>query len=388
MKKNLVPLMLFCLVFLAYSIYFVKVINSTDRLEPNSIAKSVKRSLEQAEMSKEKAGVSGSRQTAVTVTPTTGTEPMKRYVNYTWLNVRKDDTLSSPVLEKIVRDDEVLVLSYPSTSWAYIKTKAGTKGYVASRYLSEAPSQSIRQSPVAVAIPTPPKTPAPVSTVMVAPTSFKIPTITYHHITDEKGYSESLALAVVNFDSQLDYLVGHHFKSYTFYDLKAMKDGKMAQDKGVILTFNDGYADAYLAAQHLNGKGLKGVFFIITSKVGTPGYLDWRQIKKMRGWGMEIGSSGVNGADLSHATEFYINDELKTSKATIEAQLGEPVITFAYPSGRYTTAVMKAVEAAGYLFARTVNTGSRYTSKDLYQIPTLRVFSPAASNQFRAWLGE
>jgi peptidoglycan/xylan/chitin deacetylase (PgdA/CDA1 family) len=238
-----------------------------------------------------------------------------------------------------------------------------------------------------------PTTPAPSTPSVTVNESelmiFDIPVITYHHISDNvDNFSRNLVLPEINFNAQLDYLVSNNFKTYTFYDLKAIQAGqKKADENAVILTFNGGYDNAYVAAQHLNGKGMKGVFYITTDKVGQEGFLDWRQIKKMRSWGMEIGSQGVNGANLATSTDFYITDEVTRSKEIIEKELGEKIISFAYAAG-YTKNVMDKVEAAGYLFARSIDSGSRYSNKQLYQIPTLRVFFPAGANQFRAWLGE
>lgn len=396
-NKNLLPLALFCIVFLAYSIYFVKVINTADRLEPNSIAKNIKRVIEEREM--EKNELEGKN---IVLSPESILkEPLTRYVNYTWLNVRSEPSLGSAVVEKILQNDGVQVLGYPSSSWAYVKTKSGTKGYVARRYLSDKPTPGAEKPAVAVTTPAVPTPPAPVSKPVVEskpvavaePASkeiFEVPIITYHHILDNVGqYSDSTALPEVNFIAQLDYLAGNGFKTYTFYDLKAIAEGKMpAVEKAVILTFNGGFADAYKAAQHLNGKGLKGVFYITTSKVGTEGYLDWRQVKKMREWGMEIGSQGVNGANLAQSTDFYITDEAVRSKEIIEKELGEKIVSFAYAFGGFNQKVMDAVKAAGYSFARTNQSGSQYSEKQFYMLPTLRVFNPAGANQFRTWLGE
>lgn len=392
-NKNLLPLALFCIVFLAYSIYFVKVINTADRLEPNSIAKNIKRVIEEREM--EKNELDGKD---IVLSPESILkEPLTRYVNYTWLNVRSEPSLGSAVVEKILQNDDVQVLGYPSSSWAYVKTKSGTKGYVARRYLSDKPSPAAEKPAVAVTKPVV-TTPAPVAVSKPVVTTakplssevFEIPIITYHHILDDVGnYSDSTALPEVNFIAQLDYLAGNGFKTVTFYDLKAIREGKMSEpEKSVILTFNGGFADAYKAAQHLNGKGLKGVFYITTSKVGTDGYLDWRQVKKMREWGMEIGSQGVNGANLAQSGDFYITDEVSRSKEIIEKEIGESIVSFAYAFGGFNQKVMDAVEAAGYSFARTNQSGSQYSEKLFYMLPTLRVFNPAGANQFRTWLGQ
>jgi peptidoglycan/xylan/chitin deacetylase (PgdA/CDA1 family) len=409
-KANLLPLALFCIVFLAYSIYFVKVINTSQQLEPNSIAKTVQRVVEQNRLDSE---IEGNNGTMMLKSETLLKEPVDRFVNYTWLNVRKDPSLASAVVEKIIKNDKVQVLGYPSSSWAYIRTTAGTKGYVARRYLSDTPlaqdtmitSAPVTQPPKAPTppkVPTPPKAPTPPAATLTppvvtppaaatdtAPVIYDIPVVTYHHISDNvDNFSRNLVLPEINFNAQLDYLVEKNFKTYTFHDLKAIASGKMkAQENSVILTFNGGYDNAYTAAQHLNGKGLKGVFFITTDKIGQEGFLDWRQVKKMRSWGMEIGSQGVNGVNLAASTDFYITDEVTRSKEIIEKELGEAIVSFAYSAG-YTKNVMDKVQAAGYLFARSNDSGSRYSDKQFYQIPALRVFFPAGANQFRAWLGE
>ncbi|MGE3278765.1 MAG: polysaccharide deacetylase family protein [Candidatus Altimarinota bacterium] len=398
-KANLIPLALFCIVFLAYSVYFVKVINTSEHLEPNSIAKNVQRVLDQRSL---EAGKNGDQMALPSESLLK--EPVTRYVNYTWLNVRKEPSLASSVVEKIVKNDQVQVIGYPSSSWAHIRTNAGTKGYVARRYLSDAPLQedkpiaavptpAVPKAPEAPTIPTPPpaapveQTPAPAASATVI---YDVPVITYHHVSDDvENYSRNLVLPEINFNAQLDYLVANGFKTYTFFDLQAVTSGKKNADpKAVILTFNGGYDDAYIAAQHLNGKGMKGVFFITTDKIGTEGYLDWRQVKKMRSWGMEIASQGVNGANLLSAGEFYREDEIQRSKKIIEEQLGEAIISYAYADGGYNKSIADTVKEAGYVFARTSESGSRYSNKQLYWIPTLRVFFPAGANQFRAWLGE
>lgn len=388
-KRNLLPLALFCLIFLAYSLYFVKVINTTEQLEPNSIAKTIKRAIE----NRQDPDASPTAEVVETLS-----EPITRYVNYRWLNVRENPFIGSKTLEKIYKDEEVKVLSYPTSGWALIQTTEGNKGYVARDYLSDTPSatNTIVEEPVtvpetpSVAVETPVETPTPVVSVVGEQKIFDVPVITYHHISDQTSlYPPSMVLPEINFFAQLDYLVENGFSTYTFRDLDAARKGIMnLSDKAVILTFNGGYEDAYIASQHLNGKGLKGVFFITTDKIGTEGYLEWKNVKKMHEWGMEIGSAGVTGASLLASGEYYVRDEVFRSKQIIDAELGSPIITFAYSNGSYNDSVKAIVEEAGYLFARSSNDGSRFTDKQFFEIPTLRVFFPAGANQFRVWLGQ
>lgn len=363
--KALLPVSIFCVIFLIYTIYFVKVVNTTKTLPPNSIARTVKQLIEERK---------GEAITPVTIVPEkksiekkamTETSLGTKYVNFAWLNVRKDPNLVAKLLEKLNQGDSVTVLGNPSPSWTYVKTSSGIKGFVASKYLSD-------EAPKALAL---------------TPSLFEIPIISYHHVSDDKSIAEELNLPVINFLAQLDYLVGNGFQTLTFYELKKIHEGSLeAPKKAVILTFDDSYDDHYPVAKHLNGKGLKGVFFVITDRIGSKGYLSWEQVKKMRSWGMEIGSHGVKSADLVASTDYFINDELVRSKKIIEEKLGENIVSFAYPAGRYNNKVAELAGKAGYPFARTIDAGSRYTESQFLKLPTLRVFSPAGAKQFKVWL--
>jgi peptidoglycan/xylan/chitin deacetylase (PgdA/CDA1 family) len=407
-KKTIIPLVMFATVFLIYSIYFVKVVNQQRRLEDDSIAKSVIRVMSHqertTEMKEQQEQMKNQiKQQKVTTPPesvtsdpkklpTVANEELVRYVNYTWLNVRSEPTLASPVVSRLDRNDRVFVTELTTASWAKIRSEDGTEGFVARRYLSTRPLEveTAKVPEVAESVSTVPVS-APVSQdpVVGVPELYTIPIISYHHITDKVGiYAQNLVLPERNFIAQLDWLVANGFETLTFADLKLIKEGKKSMtDKQVILTFDDGYDDAYLAAQHLNGKGLKGVFFVISDSVGSTGYLDWRQVKKMTEWGMEIGSHGKSSANLLTAGAFGLQQELEESKKTIEAQIGKPVISYAYPDGGYTEAVMVEVQEAGYSFARSTRSGSQYIQREFYQLPMLRVFPTAGAKQFSAWLG-
>lgn len=407
-KRNLAPLILFCVVFLAYSLYFVKVINSTERLEPNSIAKTIKMAIENS---------NGTDNGTVESVVTPGNDvvndgrletALKQYVDYQWLNVRENPTLASTVLEKVFEGEEVMVTAYPTNSWAKITTSSGTEGFVASRYLSdEAPQPKIadvESTPTEAPAESTPEAPAaePVAEEPVVETAttsedpvdetplviYDFPVITYHHISDDtEFYPDSMVLPEINLTAQLDYLNEAGVQTYTFRDFKTRLESEQpAPANGVILTFNGGYDDAYRAAEVLKERNQTAVFFVSTDMIGTDGFLTWDQVKELRSWGMEIGSMGVTGAYLPTQTEFYIRDEIIRSKDILEQQLGEAIVSFAYSSGGYTDAIVEVVREAGYDFARSANDGSRYTSDELFTLPTLRVFFPAGRRQFQAWL--
>lgn len=406
-KTSLLPLIVFCIFFLAYTIHFVLVVNNEmGRLENNSFIKSAQRMMDdKAPSAVKKPAPVVQRKTPPPVrekkvevvevkeVPTEEDkklpppqEKLVRYVNYTWLNVREQPTLASSVIEKLTRNDEVEVIELTTASWAKIVTPQKTEGYVARRYLSSRP---VQEEKVASIVPEKTEAPPNEETVTNIPDLYTVPIISYHHITDTVGvYARNLTLPEKNFIAQLDWLIANDFETLDFRDLKAISEGKKKMTtKQVILTFDDGYDDAYTAAMHLNGKGLKGVFYIITENVGEDGYLDWRQIKKMNDWGMEIGSHGVTSANLAFTSDVFIQKELEDSKKKIEEEIGADVVSFSYPAGGYTNEVMADAKEAGYSFARSIRSGSQYLKNEFYQLPTLRVFPPAGARQFSAWLG-
>ncbi|MDP3975838.1 MAG: polysaccharide deacetylase family protein [bacterium] len=356
-KTHLLPLILFCVVFLAYVLYFVKVVNQDIQLERNSIGKLMKRSMELSDRELNMGETSPASNPSFS-------GAQAQYVDFTWLNLRKEPDLGSELMERLEQGDEVAVIEYTTPDWVHVRTASGADGYVARRYLSEAKP--------------------------VAPHSIEVsdlPIVTYHHVTDDvESFLENLTLPVNNFLTQLDYLVDHQVVTMTFSDVQQIRDGvRQLPEHAIVLTFDDGYADHYQVAQHLNGKGMKGVFFVIPDLIGQDGYLSWTQLQKMVSWGMEIGLH--NNADLTTAGPNYLTDFIGNSKTLLESQIGISVIAYAYPSGRYSEAALEALKALGIQFARTLNPGNLQLLKDKpLELFTFKIPSPqAAARQFQAW---
>jgi peptidoglycan/xylan/chitin deacetylase (PgdA/CDA1 family) len=405
-KTHLIPLVLFCIIFLLYTIYFVKVVNTNIQLEPNSIAKTIVRSIENnVERKNNKAKkapdvlANSSSAEAVpgdkTVKKGTGffdkfkegnfltrKSEIIRYVNFKWLNLREEPNLGSPILEKLTKDDELSVIAFTSADWAHVKSPTGKVGYVARKYLSESSSTEINitenikpslSDPVAIG----------------ERRIYDIPIITYHYISDELGNRpRNLTLPVKNLTSQLDHMIASGYESITFDDLKDIASGDKKYndgDKLLMLSFDGGYAEHYVnAAQHLNGKGMKGVFFVDPEKIGTEGYLSWKELRNMDDWGMDIELRQQVG--ISSGSTAYLKDYIARAKETLEAELDKDIIAYAYPSGKYSSNTIMALKALGFEFARTLNSGNLQLLKETpYQLYTFIVYFPAGPKQLMAW---
>ncbi|MEI9478941.1 MAG: polysaccharide deacetylase family protein, partial [Deltaproteobacteria bacterium] len=92
-------------------------------------------------------------------------------------------------------------------------------------------------------------------------------------------------------------------------------------------------------------------FFIATDKIGTSGYLGWKELREMSDSGLiTIGSHTRSHPWIPTISvdEKKLWDELKGSKDILEKGLGKPVDFICYPSGAFNDLAKDAVRMAGY----------------------------------------
>ncbi|MBI4609207.1 MAG: polysaccharide deacetylase family protein [Candidatus Rokubacteria bacterium] len=80
----------------------------------------------------------------------------------------------------------------------------------------------------------------------------------------------------------------------------------------------------------------------------------WEMVAEMCRAGMTIGSHTRSHVLLPNEHEEKVLEEIAGSRRELESRLGVPVNHFAYPSGRFNAAVVRAVAARGYRFGYTV----------------------------------
>lgn len=179
-------------------------------------------------------------------------------------------------------------------------------------------------------------------------------TLLYHLVMDEP-YSEYTYLFVREdaFEAQLKEIQKQKLETYFADEPERAENGK-----GVVLTFDDGYADNYTTVFPLLKKyNMKATIFLITDMIGTEGHLTEEQIKEMSESGLvHFGSHTVSHAKLDSLTEYQIQQELLNSKDIIEDITGAPVKALAYPNGIYTEKAEQIAMALGYRYAYTTDT--------------------------------
>lgn len=209
-----------------------------------------------------------------------------------------------------------------------------------------------------------------------------VPILMYHYISDpppgSDKYRWALSVTPANMDAQMGYLQKAGYHTITLYDLyDYLTQGKPLPERPIILTFDDGYVDAFTVAMSILQKyGFVGTFFVLTGpadRAGAGGYLTWEQIGQMSAAGMDIELHGREHYDLRNRRSDFLEDQIVGGKQLLEAHLGRPVRWFAYPSGRYDAAVMRAVASAGFWGAVTTIPGRTHTAAALLEMPRVRI---------------
>jgi peptidoglycan/xylan/chitin deacetylase (PgdA/CDA1 family) len=149
--------------------------------------------------------------------------------------------------------------------------------------------------------------------------------------------------------------VGSHIQDDTGAQLYTVSVERFREQMGLvkassaIITFDDGFVDNYtIAYPILKELGLKAHFFVITSKIDSPGYMSWKQIKELLREGMTIGSHGVSHKILADLSDAELHYELGESKRILELNLGKKVEYFSIPKGHYSKKVINTIKEIGY----------------------------------------
>ena len=224
----------------------------------------------------------------------------------------------------------------------------------------------------------------------VGPQSINVPILTYHYIRVNPDRNDRLGFALSvtpsDFAAQMDWLAQSGYHPITTDDLYAYLTGDQGlPSKPVILTFDDGYADFYTTALPiLRSHDFRAVAYVVSGFVGTYGYMSAEQVREADRSGIEIGSHTVSHANLASLSSGSVWSQITQSKLFLEQVVGHPVVSFCYPSGKYTSAVASAVSAAGYHDATTTRYGYSYTIAGRYVWSRLRVSGGELLEQFAA----
>jgi peptidoglycan/xylan/chitin deacetylase (PgdA/CDA1 family) len=209
----------------------------------------------------------------------------------------------------------------------------------------------------------------------------RVPILMYHRIEDPPPgadvYRRDLSVSPAKFQAQLRYLAQHRYQSITLNDLALhLTVGKPLPPNPIILTFDDGYADAYTSAfPLLQEYGLVGTFFLVTAYLDhqDPDFLSWAQVEEMHAAGMRFEPHSYDHPDLRNRGFQYLVFQTLGPKQAIEARTGEPCRFFAYPSGRYDQFVIDVLRSEDYWGAVLTDQGATHNTDGLFRLRRVRI---------------
>jgi peptidoglycan/xylan/chitin deacetylase (PgdA/CDA1 family) len=230
--------------------------------------------------------------------------------------------------------------------------------------------------------------------IPIGRSSISVPILMYHYVRpapsiylDRLGYR--LTVTPDDFHAQMDWLSLNGYHPIDFNDLRAYFAGLTPlPSKPVVITLDDGYSDLYTTAYPiLKWYHFKAVAYIVTSFVGQPRYVTGDQIVEMDQNAIQIASHTIDHANIGGASVGSATYQLATSKAWLQHLIGHSVVDFAYPSGRFSSSAVYALQATGYDTAVTELPGTVHSRADRYTWTRMRVGGGESLSDFIYSLG-
>jgi peptidoglycan/xylan/chitin deacetylase (PgdA/CDA1 family) len=191
----------------------------------------------------------------------------------------------------------------------------------------------------------------------------------WHRIDVEGG---QLAVSPSLFARQMDILDEHRqrFPVTHLDQVRAALAAGERQDRRVVLTFDDAWADNHAhALGPLSRHRLPAMLYAPSRLLGKPGYMTRSQLLEMDAGGVTIGAHSRTHPDLRACNPAELEREVRGSKEDLEDLLGKPVTAFAYPTGLINDRVVAAVAAAEFTTAVTTCPGWWRPTTEVLRIP-------------------
>ena len=223
------------------------------------------------------------------------------------------------------------------------------------------------------------------------PKETTFPILLYHHVTNERGYGDSV-ISASRLEEHLRALADAGYTAVSLSEAEAfVRNGTPLPEKPICITFDDGYeSNAVLALPLLEKYKMKAAFFYIGWAVGKDSYkdtgkpmfehFDFDTARKMQASGLaEFGSHtyDMHQSDTLeevHTARFAVKplqhelpsafiravkDDCRKFNAAFEKAFGEPVRYLSYPHGIYSPLSESILAGEGITVTLSTESGGR-----------------------------
>lgn len=233
----------------------------------------------------------------------------------------------------------------------------------------------------------------------------RFPILTYHSI-DESG--SVISTTPQTFKLQMKFLSENGYQVVALNKLiNSLSEKNTPSPKTVALTFDDGFQNFFSEAfPILSEYGFKATVFLVTDFCGKTNdwagnpsnfpackLLSWDEIKELNNYGIEFGNHTETHPDLTKISNTQAEKEIAESKTKIEDILGNEVTTFAYPFGKFNSAIKQIVEKE-HKAACSTNLGKVKSNSDFFSLERVdtyylsnpKIFSQLSSKSFDGYI--
>ena len=200
-----------------------------------------------------------------------------------------------------------------------------------------------------------------------------------------------------NFLRQMSYLKESLYQPISLDELvQALESGDGCPENGVVVTFDDGFAEVYEHAMPiLRRLQIPATVFVVSEAIAGSNVwmteenfperriLSKQQLTHLRDEGFCIGSHSRTHPRLTALNKDDLEKEIRISKSILEDTLNVEISYFAYPYGAHNDSVLKAVIAAGHRAACVTRSGFNNRESDPFALRRIEVLGTDSLWQFR-----
>lgn len=221
------------------------------------------------------------------------------------------------------------------------------------------------------------------------------PILVYYHIADDaseipgQDAGSQYMLPKDEFQQQLAEIKQRGYESIPITVLtNAMLFGTEMPQRPIVFTFDSTaevtYNNAFLLMQEA---GFTGTIFLTVNQIGQENMLTVAQINEMIAAGWQIGSSGMNGYNLT-SDHSLLSDEISGSRLALQELFDTSVTVFAYPYGRTDDVILPRVSAWGYEAAVGLNwyDAPQHNAGNIYYLSRYEVLAAENHNDLLEYL--
>jgi peptidoglycan/xylan/chitin deacetylase (PgdA/CDA1 family) len=157
------------------------------------------------------------------------------------------------------------------------------------------------------------------------------------------------ALSPETFEAQLDLIQRSRCSPVPVEAVGGPAAAESRPPNPVAITFDDGnVSDRTVALPALLKRGLAAAFFVTPAWIGTPGYMDWPDVRELLARGMTVGAHGLDHTLLATLGEGELRSHLQEARGLMEARLGMAPASLALPGGSGGRREVRIAREAGF----------------------------------------